>query len=377
MGRPIFAVGIPVPNGNFEYKSDGQGPAGGFPDGWQPTGRWLFDLVAPTKMKTLWTQLRRGSNLYPRAMNHASRGRAFSVSLSDLASIDATRYIDSASTAAGYAWGVEALDPLGTTQDFWYLRLRFWWRGLGVAPGASAAWAVQLWGVSTPGTTSTMLVSIPLDGVNDWNATQGDVVKVSAAVKLTTETARFFVRIVADRGVAGWATGVFSDISIETLGPADSAAVTSGIEASNGTFAEEGVGGTYYQLTKTHNYSGYKVTPIRFGKATRLPSGAYRWADPSGGAMRRRFTVPLSLIPWKDYQKLYRLWLVNKGQTQDLQSYYGTAFPILFSPQASDDVGFYYVAFEGTDFPLEPDGGFMAGTEFGQLYRGVLSLVEV
>ena len=376
MGKPIFAVGIPIPNGNFEWKSDGQGQSIWQPDGWSPSGLWLTESLNAAKMKTQWTTLRRGDTSYPYAPAHSTRGRAFGVSLSDTATISTTRTITSPPSPAGYLFGAEALDPFGTTRDYWWLRLRFWLRCYGNAPGAAAAWSVKVYGYNASESIITVLCNVALDGVADW-AVPGWVQKVSTPFKLITDTHHIRAQLVCDRGVAGYSSASFSDISVETLGPVDAAGTVSSIEAINFTYAAEGIGGTYVQLQMPHMWSGYKVTPMRMGTGKRLPSGGYRWVDPSGGALRRRFTVPLANVPYRDYDALYRLWLCNKGQVQELASYYGGAFPILFSPQAVNDMGFYYVAFEGDSFPLEPDGAYQPGTEAGQRFRGVLSLVEV
>lgn len=375
----ILACGIPIPNGNMEFKSDGLGQGSGWPDGFRTSTNLQVDLIF-SRARTRWTTTRRGDASYPYAPIFASRARALTVGVSNSGIPDVARYIDSPPSPPGFTWVGEAVDPFATTNDYWWVRLRLWWRGHGIAPGAAAAWVFQVWGYNNAAESApTLLCTIPLNGVTDWDPTQGWVLKSSTPFKITSTVHHVRVRLVAERGpaTAGFAYGSCTDFSVETLGPIDAVSGAGGAEINNPTYAAEGNGGTYYQLLRDRQWEGCRVTPLRMGKSSRMPSGGWRWVDPSGGSMRRRFTIPVRLLTRVDYDKLLRLFNANKGLSTDPGSYYGVPFPLVFSPQSVDEPGFYYVAFEDDKFPLEPDGEFMGATLTGALYKGVLNLVEV
>jgi len=376
VSRVILTCGIPIPNGNMEFKSDGFGQAFNIPDGWRKSVQYGADEV--TKIKEYWTTTRRGDSNYPYAPIYSSRGRCFTVGVRDTATATATRYIESPPSPPGYLWGTDANDPLATGNDFWWVRLRFWWRGWGIAPGASAAWVMSLIGyVDAAESSSVTLCTVPLNGVSDWGTVWA--VKSSSPFKITSSLHHVRVRVTCERGPAttGYAYGSFTDFSAETLGPVDAAAVSTSFEILNPTYAEEGIGGTFYQMSKDRIWDGYDNQPTRPGKGSRLPSGSWRWFDATGGTKKRRFVVPLRMMTRKDAVKLELLFMANKGQSGDSGSFYGTAFPLLFSPQQPDAMGFYYVAMEDEKPNIQQDGYFQSATELGTLYRCNLALVEI
>lgn len=373
----IIACGIPIPNGNMEYKSDGLGQGNGAPDGYRVSTNYAVDQ-AFGRVKARWATVRRGDALYPSAPIYASRGRSFSFGLTNLATADTGRYIETPPSPPGYLWGAEANDPYLSTNDFWWVRLRMWWRGFGVAPGASAAWSAQVIGYSNAAESASFnLCSIPLNGVSDWGT--GWVLKASTPFKVNVSIHHIRVRLVLQLGAltTGTAYGCFTDLSCETLGPVDAAAGAGGAEINNPTYAAEGNGGTYYQMSRDRLWEGFENAPERLGKGVRMPSGSWRWFDSSGGSIKRRFRVPLKNLSRADADKLLRLHLACKGQSSDPGSFYGTPFPLLFSPQQPDDMGFYYVTMPAAPSPVEQDGPFQSATEAGTLYRCMLELVEV
>jgi hypothetical protein len=377
MGKPIFAVAVPVPNGDAQYKSDGNGQFAGVPDGWRTSTQWNTDVTG-VKLKTLWEPMRRGDSVYPGAALHSGNGRAFGARLLNTATNVTTRYAESPPSLPGSMWGAEANDPLGTTNDFWWLRVRCWFRGAGIAPTGLGNWYLYVVGyVDAAETSSTVLCLIGFSPSTDWGV--GWIQKLSTPFMVNSSIHHVRLRFIPAAGAltAGYAEGSFASPTVETLGPADAVSAAGTGDILNQTLAAEGNGGTYYQLTRAHVYAGFKTDIQRLGKLTRTVTGSSRWYDPTGGAVKRKFTVPLDLAVRTDYEKLYRLWMVNKGYSQETASYYGTPMPLIFSPQSADDPGFYVVNFDGDTFPLVPGGGFMPGTEAGQMYKGTVVLVEV
>lgn len=371
----ILACGIPIPNGNMEYKTDGAGQGSGYPDGYRASTNLQLDAVFG-RARTRWTTTRRGDAGYPYAPIYSTRGRCYTIGINNAAGNDTSRYIETPPSPAGYTFGSEGVDPFATTNDYWWVRLRMWWRGWGNAPQSGAAWNAQVIGYNDANeTTPTNLCSIALDRTLDWGT--GWVLKASNPFKITSTVHHVRVRFTPNFGPSsGFSYGSFTDFSLETLGPVDAVSGAGGAEINNPTYAAEGNGGTYYQMLIDRLWDGFENAPERPGKLSRQASGSMRWFDPTGGTKKREFLVPLRNLSRTDADKLERMHQANKGQSGDPGSFYGTPFPLVFSPQQPDAMGFYYVHMVDSKLPVQQDGAFQANTEAGHKYRCNLRLVE-